>query len=263
VMKLAKEKNVTVLLDGQGADEILAGYHYYYDYFFRELFEKDVKMYHKEAKIYQERYPQGYFKDYTQLASTTQTPIGFTQKIKNIVKKTPFYSLYKGIKGSKMPDYQFFADDFYEAYKPSPVATHTPNKLSEILYHNTAVQGLQDLLRYADRNSMAHSREIRLPFLSHELVEFLFTLPNHFKIREGWTKYIQRVSFPDILPPEIAWRIDKIGYEPPQNSWLLHQGVQNKIQAGKDKLISEKIVNPRFGHFENYTWVVLMAEAYL
>jgi asparagine synthase (glutamine-hydrolysing) len=41
---------------------------------------------------------------------------------------------------------------------------------------------------------MTHSREVRLPFLNHELVEFIFTLPSHFKIREGWTKWLLRQS---------------------------------------------------------------------
>ena len=102
-----------------------------------------------------------------------------------------------------------------------------------------------------------------MPFLSHELVEFLFTLPNHFKIHQGWTKYIQRISFPDILPKEIAWRTDKIGYEPPQKSWLEHKSVKDKIEAGKEKLLKEKILNPQFAYMDSYHWHILMAEAYL
>ena len=48
------------------------------------------------------------------------------------------------------------------------------NNLEDSLYYNTFQFGLAELLRYADRNSMAHSREVRLPFLNHELVEFIF-----------------------------------------------------------------------------------------
>ena len=50
-------------------------------------------------------------------------------------------------------------------------------QLEDILYYNTFITGLPELLRYADRNSMAHSREVRLPFLFHELVQFIFSLP--------------------------------------------------------------------------------------
>jgi asparagine synthase (glutamine-hydrolysing) len=79
---------------------------------------------------------------------------------------------------------------------------------------------LQDLLRYADRNSMTHSREVRLPFLNKELVEFCFSLPDDYKLNLGWTKYIMRKSFDDVLPKEITWRKEKVGFEPPQNEWL-------------------------------------------
>ena len=61
-----------------------------------------------------------------------------------------------------------------EAYYSTP----TIFTLNGVLYFNTCMHGLEELLRYADRNSMAHGREVRLPFLSHELVEFLFSLPS-------------------------------------------------------------------------------------
>ena len=80
--------------------------------------------------------------------------------------------------------------------------------------------GLQELLRYADRNSMAHSREVRLPFLNKDLVEFCFSLPDDYKLNNGWTKLVMRKAFESVLPHEVAWRKDKIGFEPPQNDWL-------------------------------------------
>ncbi|MBC7510377.1 MAG: asparagine synthase, partial [Ferruginibacter sp.] len=79
---------------------------------------------------------------------------------------------------------------------------------------------MQKLLRYAGINSLAHSREISLLFLSHELVDFLFSLPAEMKIKNGWTKWIMRETFQQELPLEIAWRKDKIGFEPPQKNWL-------------------------------------------
>jgi asparagine synthase (glutamine-hydrolysing) len=67
---------------------------------------------------------------------------------------------------------------------------------------------------------MAHSREVRLPFLDHHLVEFVFKLPDRFLMRDGWTKWILRKAFPDCVPREISNRIDKLGYMPPQQRWL-------------------------------------------
>jgi asparagine synthase (glutamine-hydrolysing) len=77
-----------------------------------------------------------------------------------------------------------------------------------------------ELLRYADRNSMAHSREVRLPFLDHRLVEFIFSLPDSLIIRNGWTKWILRQALRGVVPDAILNRIDKLGYEPPQREWL-------------------------------------------
>jgi asparagine synthase (glutamine-hydrolysing) len=90
-----------------------------------------------------------------------------------------------------------------------------------LLLRDTTSTGLKALLRYGDKNSMAFSREVRLPFLSHTLTEFVFSLPMNYILRKGWTKYILREAVQDIVPAEIAWRKDKIGYEPPQENWLL------------------------------------------
>jgi asparagine synthase (glutamine-hydrolysing) len=90
----------------------------------------------------------------------------------------------------------------------------------ELLKTDTTSTGLKDLLRYGDRNSMAFSREIRLPFLSHELSEFIFSLPVDYILRDGWTKFILRKAMEGIVPEQIAWRKDKVGFEPPQDNWV-------------------------------------------
>jgi asparagine synthase (glutamine-hydrolysing) len=98
-------------------------------------------------------------------------------------------------------------------------------------------------LHYADRNSMAHGREVRLPFLSHELVSFLFTLPLDYKLKDGYTKWILRKSMTPKLPVEIAWRKDKIGYEPPQKMWMEDRSLQEQIQHSKHLLVKAGILD--------------------
>ena len=66
---------------------------------------------------------------------------------------------------------------------------------------------------------MAFSIEVRLPFLYHDLVEFVFSLPSEYKIHEGWSKFILRKSSESVLPKEITWRVDKMGYQAPQEDW--------------------------------------------
>ena len=121
-------------------------------------------------------------------------------------------------------------------------ATPTRWDLNGVLYYNSFVNGLEELLRFADRNSMAHAVEVRLPFLDHRLVEFAFSLPSNFKIHEGWTKWIVRKSVEDQLPGEIVWRKDKVGFEPPQKKWMEEQQVQEAIREAKQKLVKHHIL---------------------
>jgi asparagine synthase (glutamine-hydrolysing) len=89
---------------------------------------------------------------------------------------------------------------------------------------------------------MAHGREVRLPFLSHELAEFIFSLPSNFKIRNGRTKWLLRKAMEKSLPRQITWRTDKVGFEPPQKDWMKNHRVQDAIQEAKRKLVNEKIL---------------------
>jgi asparagine synthase (glutamine-hydrolysing) len=114
--------------------------------------------------------------------------------------------------------------------------------LEDILYFNTFQFGLEELLRYADRNSMAHGREVRLPFLSHELVEFVFSLPAHFKIRQGFGKWILRRAMSSLLPAEVCWRKGKVGFEPPQQQWMQQPVMQEMIRQSRKQLAGAGII---------------------
>ena len=115
--------------------------------------------------------------------------------------------------------------------------------LNAALFFNTFNYGLNELLHLADRNSMAHATELRLPFLDHKLAEFLFALPPDLKIRQGWTKWILRKSIENKLPKNIVWRKDKTGFEPPQRAWMGRNDVQEAIREGKRKLVSSGILD--------------------
>ena len=138
--------------------------------------------------------------------------------------------------------------------------------LGEALYRSTINGGLEELLRYSDRNSMAHSREVRLPFLSHKLVEFVFSLPAEYKIRNGVTKFIMRQAFSDLLPPAILDRRDKIGYEPPQSDWLNNDSLRSLLGEYQDAMRKDNILSDKFDLDLNSTqidsaiaWKVMMA----
>jgi len=236
VYELAKKHGVTVLLDGQGADEILAGYHPYFTTFFNEVKKSSGSNFEKEFSAYQELHSQN------DINAKISKP-GLKQ-----VMATRFPSLAnkfgRKLINLKMKNSALMADDYFGEFRKKAHNDFNIDigNLNSHLYFSTFEVGLPTLLRYADRNSMAHSREVRLPFLSHELVEFVFSLPSEFKIRNGWTKYLMREAFQDILPEEIAWRKDKIGFEPPQKSWMDTSKSQEKIRAAREVLSKEGIL---------------------
>ena len=255
VYELAKQQGVKVILDGQGADETLAGYHKYFKWFWQELFLKRKLLSGGEIKAARENGVQESFGVRNIIAAL------FPEFASIFLERK--YLLHTLRQEDLSPE--FIRDQSREAYYITP-AHHN---LNGILYFNTMQHGLEELLRYADRNSMAHGREIRLPFLSHELVEFLFTLPSNMKIRKGWTKWLLRESIAESLPAEITWRRDKTGFEPPQKTWMQDKSVQQMIREAKTKLINEKILKPESlnknilplaaHEADNYDWRYLSA----
>ena len=228
VYGLAKEMNVTVLLDGQGADETLAGYSKYYHWYWQELLVDDAAAATKEMRLAGEagiREPWDWRNKlaarYPQLAARAVT----SQRRKK-QRSTP--DLHK---------------DFVDRYGQSYYSVPDAGGLKHVLKYNTCRQGLEELLRYADRNSMAHGREIRLPFLSHELVEYIFSLPADFKIRDAWTKWILRKSMEARLPDTIVWRRDKVGFEPPQKQWVENKMMQEYLRQEKTKLVKAGVLH--------------------
>ncbi|TML65024.1 MAG: asparagine synthase, partial [Actinobacteria bacterium] len=81
-------------------------------------------------------------------------------------------------------------------------------------------RGMPELLRYEDRNSMAHSLEARVPFLDYRLVELCFSLPGGELVGGGRTKAVLRRALADLLPPSVRERRDKLGFVTPERQWL-------------------------------------------
>jgi len=253
VFELAKNQNIKVLLDGQGADESLAGYHKYIHWYLQEMVSRN-----KFSAATKERH------------QLHKNNISFHWGIKNIL-------------ATYLPSHASIALEKKEYNKiihnPDITKTllsntrgrewegiHKPvvTKLNDILYFNTMENGLEELLRYSDRNSMAHGREVRLPFLSHELVQFIFSLPSKYKINNGYTKSILRKLMTNRLPQNIVWRTDKIGYEPPQKKWMENSLMKDYLYEAKSRLVKEDILKPQVlakkpkGHHahdaDNFDW---------
>lgn len=229
VYEKAKEKNISVLLDGQGADEILAGYTKYTHWYLQErLAKKEFNAAKREALLLKDNgfLDQWGIKNYMASFFPGITAGALERKAQKVVDADPYIN-----------------DNFRETYSGGGfIFKPVVEKLNDILYYDTCMGGLQSLLRYADRNAMAHGREVRLPFLQHELVSFIFSLPSNMKIRNGFTKWILRESYRSSLPENISYRKGKTGFEPPQKTWMQDEKIHTQIRIARQKLVDAGIL---------------------
>lgn len=217
VMQSVAAKNVTVLLDGQGADELLAGYHPCFDYHWGGLLKSGQwGAYRRELNGYSQRYDASM----PYLAVRSMRPFapaslqGFARRFER-----------GGGAGINAEFNQTHRHRAYEFVERGANPLH--GYLSQLVQYSIPM-----LLRFEDRNSMAHSIEARVPFLDHNLVEYAFRLPNHLKLHQGETKVALRRAMQKTLPAKVQQRKDKMGFVAPASHWFredLHEWVQDLV----------------------------------
>jgi asparagine synthase (glutamine-hydrolysing) len=205
-------KEVTVVLEGQGADELLGGYiSNVQPVYILELLKKfKFISAFKEFLIFKKVYSvKSAFMLFVRDSNN-----GLIQKI--FYKFNGIENFYQGkIKRYKhIKDFPIIAKDF-------------DNNLNKYLFQ-AHTGGLVNLLHYGDAVSMKNSLESRLPFMDYRLVEFIFTLPSSYKVRHGLGKYIHREAMKGIVPDFILNNPIKFGFDSP----LLHIfSIENKNSA--------------------------------
>ncbi|MFI5140865.1 MAG: asparagine synthase (glutamine-hydrolyzing) [Bacteroidia bacterium] len=192
VMQLAKQNNIKVVLDGQGSDELFAGYSHYYTTYVNELLR------HKKFK---------------QAAS----------EIKNFGNS--FWLLYTKENAKRSLHYnankKLLNTAFVKAHSEPEEMTNSFSSLNENLHYDFFNHRLKTYLRCEDRCSMYHSVESRTPFADDiSLINLAFSIPSSYKINNGTSKYILRESMKNYLPETIYNRRDKMGFVTPHNKWL-------------------------------------------
>jgi asparagine synthase (glutamine-hydrolysing) len=103
---------------------------------------------------------------------------------------------------------------------PAPTWVVEGSPLRRALLSQSFRSSLPTLLRYADRNSMAHSIEVRLPFLDRRVAEFALSLEPGILYRDGYRKQVLRDAVRGSVPAEVLSRRDKVGYETPEAEWF-------------------------------------------
>lgn len=214
VYRRARKLGLKVMLDGQGADEQLAGYSDFYKLLFVVLFRHGhwLQLAHELKRYYNIR-----------AVHETRSQIHFL-----------LVSIVEAILPIRMQNWLF---RFYQKRDSTRnwvcLSEQGLNKICQIKqryakrnprrYIRTFMEvGMSELLHYEDRSSMAFSVEARVPFLDAELVKGLMRMPLTMKIRDGKTKWVMREALKDVLPEKIVSRYGKMGFVTPENEWFMN-----------------------------------------
>lgn len=224
VMEVASKK-VVVTLDGQGADEMFGGYHYFYGFLYKELLKSwRIPKLAKELALYI-----------------------IKQRSSFGIKTFMFFLLPSILRTSARVNEKGY-------FKPGFVNTFSSiNNVSENIYGSKNLREslldhfeykLEHLLKWEDRNSMWFSMEARVPFLDHRLVEKTFATAGDIFIKNGMTKAILRDSIRGLVPEKIRLRRDKVGFGTPQEQWFRDKNLINLAKGilDTDSFLTANIV---------------------
>ncbi|MBI4460520.1 MAG: asparagine synthase (glutamine-hydrolyzing) [Acidobacteria bacterium] len=211
ISKLARNY-ITVVLSGEGADELLAGYGIY-----RKMLalERIHNSFGTVPAIFASRFgtliPSETYRSYLRMAGQ------------------PLELRYKGVSRGFRPELKrrLFSNSGTEVsnggldrvFRRSFQKVPGCSPLEQLLYADTKIWLPDDILLKADKMTMANALELRVPFLDHKLVEFCAGLPPKFKLNGSWGKFLLRETMRDVLPKEILQRPKK-GFPVPTAQWL-------------------------------------------
>lgn len=262
VFAQAHVNHLKVMLDGQGADEILGGYHSVYDMRYAELIHQWRL---SAALILAVRRKQFFNHPLLPQLTTGAAHLSSTSPAMRAVL-SPMLKLASRKQSSAIPVSEPWLRQASFGLEGSPYGTFEkalsdaglapPNDLASFCVGLTQVGSVPMLLHWEDRNSMAHGVEARVPFLDHPLVEFAIGLGGEHKLVDGWTKWVMRSAMKGRLPEAVRLRKDKLGFATPEAAWMrgpLRQPIVESIEitkqlfpehfniSGLDKMVAEML----------------------
>jgi asparagine synthase (glutamine-hydrolysing) len=270
VFKLVNLHGVKVMLDGQGADELLGGYVPF-----------STSMYLQELLL--RRKLISFMREASRFNIPMRDPLLTVarQQISNTLRKSPhIHGIIQSIRSMKAESgtrqdwlrsslVKKFDDESAYIANRDKLMFEKHEYLNNYLYRLTFWNNLQGLLKYEDRNSMAFSVEGRVPFLDYRLVDFLFSLPSSFKMQSGFSKYVLRDGLKGILPEKIRLRTTKLGFSTPESLWqktqlmpLIQQSLNDQkldtyIDPQKARIHLERLQTSNQRDFSPWRWLNL------
>lgn len=210
VMNEAK-KNVNVLLDGQGSDEMLAGYEYIPGLYYKTLFTHFRWVTFIKEMI-----------AYWRVHHSTRS-----------IKYFLFFMLPAKLRTkARVQQRGYVNPNFVAKYQNSVIADklYGAQTMTEMLINHFEYK-LEHLTKWAYRNAVAHEMDDRSPFLDYRLVEYCLSMPDSCKVKDGYTKYMLREVMRGIMPEPVRTRVDKKGFTVPQDEWFRSEKFQKLVMG--------------------------------
>jgi asparagine synthase (glutamine-hydrolysing) len=219
--QIKRNADVIVILSGQGGDECLLGYSKFFFFYIQQLL--------RSGRIVAAA--QLFFASLMQGTTVRQFKMGEAKRY--------------------LPGRRFMPAPAFMRLR----GEHEPTGLGSDLRHRQILDidhySVPVQTHFEDRNSMAHSLEMRTPFLDHRLVEMSLNLPPSLKLQAGWSKYVLRKALPEI-PERIRWRRDKQGFLTPEELWIRTELKDEIKQMFSGSLLQEMGVIDDHRFLEHY-----------
>ena len=218
VMRAARDAGVKVLLDGQGGDEVFGGYaKFRYAYFASLLRSGRLPSLAREvgaAVLQSDNYVLDLRKGFRYLPAPLRRLMGVDTLLKDVLRADWNHSV--GAESTPATRWWRYATNGGNGDGNG----RGPTLMQRVQMDDIVMDTLPMLLRMEDRSSMAFSLEARVPLLDHRVVELGLSLPDHLKVRRGWSKYAMREAVGPELPAMIRSRTTKLGFAAPDRAWL-------------------------------------------
>ena len=227
----AHRAGLKVMLDGQGADEQLAGYHALFPYYFASLIRHRHFIALLRAMVERR---QWHGVPLRQQARAFLVPL-LPQRLAQLLRRQrQTLGMHNWIDGEALRPH--LGRSAFETARKH-IGRPPIDGIGDVCVVLTQSSGLSMLLHWEDRNSMAHGIEARVPFLDHRLVEFAIALGDRHKMVGGDTKRVLRCAMDGILPDKVRYRRDKLGFTTPEEHWF-RGPLRELVRAGIEQTLA-------------------------